>query len=779
MAKRATKKVLSKSRAVSPKSVRNTKGTSMRAKSVARSTAKRPSKSIGAIIRSDTGESIRVTGGPKLQEFAVRWSYLIRNRTPRSAAAASEMTSKLRSDIQNLGLDSVKLGKLAQAEWIEVEIPFRSEHENWESRILPWEFLLTRAIPLPEQKLPPIVTRFLNCSETAPSKPIDWKRPLVYVESAPGKLERFYSFHRERQMIPKHLTGNAWQGATVMVENPTLAELHRQLRERQPLIVHVTGIDIHQGAELLDQEDRRFNDGLYLRSGKQAAPVSAEDFSNAFHRSAAKLVGLNLYHSAARIAPLLIAAGVEAAVGFQDTIDDTIAEIFYAEFYRRWSMTGDPGSAFHAAIRNLMRGNTSIGGAGIVLWSHRSLLPTNPKSTAKNIVSKLVVDEAPGVFNPDASRGLDWDKLLKLEIELRPNINYSLLHNGGSLFNQFYLRNLTGQRIEDLSIQVSLNLGDINLEQTKSLTLTGAGADLRQEIPLSLISTQLRRFRETIKTSLKIAVRWRDHLVYDKNLVLDLLPINEWLDSETDRHWLPSFVQPRDPAVIAIKDKAKKWLHRLTGDATAGFSGYQGVESGKEETWESVNHQVEAIWSALAYEYSIFYTNPPPTYTDQSQRIRTPTEIIESQTGTCLDLTILMAACLEEIDVYPVIFLLNQHAFPGYWQHEDAHWKFWEDWDSSRTPPVSKDRQAMQGKLDERDRHYQWLLNKRGFDRMLKAIHHGLLIPIESVWLTSHSKLDEAIEAGGENLIDRREFLCMLDLPRARANRVLPLPENF
>ena len=51
-----------------------------------------------------------------------------------------------------------------------------------------------------------------------------------------------------------------------------------------------------------------------------------------------------------------------------------------------------------------------------------------------------------------------------------------------------------------------------------------------------------------------------------------------------------------------------------------------------------------------------------------SQRIRTPSEIVAGGFGTCIDLALLFASCLEAVEIYPVVFLLNDHAFPGYWR---------------------------------------------------------------------------------------------------------------
>ncbi len=67
---------------------------------------------------------------------------------------------------------------------------------------------------------------------------------------------------------------------------------------------------------------------------------------------------------------------------------------------------------------------------------------------------------------------------------------------------------------------------------------------------------------------------------------------------------------------------------------------------------------MQAIWTALVNEYRLQYINPPPAYSEQSQRLRTPSDILASNSGTCIDLALLLASCLEYIDIYPVVVLL-------------------------------------------------------------------------------------------------------------------------
>ena len=101
--------------------------------------------------------------------------------------------------------------------------------------------------------------------------------------------------------------------------------------------------------------------------------------------------------------------------------------------------------------------------------------------------------------------------------------------------------------------------------------------------------------------------------------------------------------------------------------------------SGRESFQGSIPSSWQAIWTALVNEFRLQYINPPPAYSDRTQRLRTPGDILGSNSGTCIDLALLLASCLEYIDIYPVIVLLEGHAFAGYWRSDAAHEAFAHD----------------------------------------------------------------------------------------------------
>jgi hypothetical protein len=190
-----------------------------------------------------------------------------------------------------------------------------------------------------------------------------------------------------------------------------------------------------------------------------------------------------------------------------------------------------------------------------------------------------------------------------------------------------------------------------------------------------------------------------------------------------------------------------------------------------------VDKQVQAIWTALVNEYRLQYINPPPAYSQQTQRLLTPTEIVESNSGTCIDLALLLASCLEYIGVYPVVVLLVDHAFVGYWRSEGAHDHFVSVKTIPPTVPGVGSPAARAAALPYVDQ-YGWRLTKLNYAEVMAYVTAGHLVMLEATYLTAAKKFSEAQEQGRANLRNRKEFDSLLDIQVARTASppVTPLP---
>jgi hypothetical protein len=363
-----------------------------------------------------------------------------------------------------------------------------------------------------------------------------------------------------------------------------------------------------------------------------------------------------------------------------------------------------------------------------------------------------------------------------VEVEVKPlaRLNYSLLHNNRPLFDVFTIRKYVEGVLPDVRVEARLYLGAESYPYVRSFDMKRAVEPLAAEVRLPLTSELARGVDENIRTNFHVRVACGKVTLHETTHDVTLLPIDLWKDSDDDRQWLPSFVLPRDPAVTQIIQNAQELLACLADDMGQGFDGYQSFDAEADDPAEGVDRQVRAIWSALISKLPLSYINPPPSYEPESQRLRTPSQVLQSGRGTCIDLTVMLAACLEFVEIHPVIFLLEGHAFPGYWRNEEAH----DDLITVSGASEKVQRESAAGAAETRAdmSALPWTFPRDRYAEIMEHIKQGNLAPLESTLLTSRAGYFEALDAGLENLRFRSEFHSMLDIRRAREVPVTPLP---
>lgn len=174
-----------------------------------------------------------------------------------------------------------------------------------------------------------------------------------------------------------------------------------------------------------------------------------------------------------------------------------------------------------------------------------------------------------------------------------------------------------------------------------------------------LLATQSEASRATIT----FVARAEDVELVRVTREIRILARNEWGGLSGIPDILAAFVLPNDPAVARILRSASDIL-RDAGQSPS-LEGYQGD---KTRVWA----QAQAVWCAIC-GLNIAYINPPASFVDQGQRIRLPSQVLEEGLATCLDTTVLFAACLEAIGLRPLTVLTRGHAFAGLWlSQQDA-----------------------------------------------------------------------------------------------------------
>ncbi len=394
-----------------------------------------------------------------LARLAEEWTYILRSRT--RWANHDEIRQSFRGraldDLVRLGIARQFVKAMASCRHIEVELLDWDRNDARASQIheaaadLPWEYLLSAATRGLGRFQSILITRLFNNMKPAvlPPQPSS----VLFIESAPGRIEDLYEFEPERKRIQAAAgadsapsTGNPPREFTVAATQ-SVSQLKKTVREGKWDAIHVTGLDTHQAAwdveDFYERDDSspawkrifdvsgNIRDGMILREPPVAElPVPYDELADVIvnPKHPPSLVTLNLYYSGARIARELVRNGAHAALGFLDEIDDDLAERFFQEFYLAWckpeSHTTIP-VAFMEAWQKMS--GDGLHGTAIVIWMGHSVFQEMPIGAAAANAMAAANTERDAVLVRQQQTPID--ELLQVDFDVEDEVNYSLLHN--------------------------------------------------------------------------------------------------------------------------------------------------------------------------------------------------------------------------------------------------------------------------------------------------------------------------------------------------------------
>ena len=765
-----------------------------------------PSPFLGSIEILIPGATLtlRECGGPdttpgplspprQLESQAMRWSYVLRTRERwlGKANASQDHEDDAVAMMRDFGIDDAALRRIAAAPRVVVRMPYRTEREGWAARVFPWEYVLAAATRR-HRRLSDHHFTVMRELRTQAVKPRRWKPryrtpKMLFVQSAPGGLRRDWQFDEELRRIR-----GALEGIEVSeLNDPTWQELNNKVRDLEPDLIHLSGFNNLQGLKALREmvsanepvesdfgtrtladllaDDRGVPDGMLLAGVETGvAVVGAQRLATALSGGGAHcayFVGVSLDNSAARTAALIVGERAAlSAVGFQDAIENALVDFFFELVYTQLSTNPwNAPLAFEQAWLRVRTEPNATRATGIALWAGEALVPKSaPAHPPPKAAELRLPTRAPHVLCEPATE-----------------LNYAVLHNKGKLFKLFVVERGNAAETDWLDVDVELHLGAEPARFSQRFRADKSRFDLTAEVLVPLTAALMRSLQEAVNSTIVVQLSHNGVPLERTTHRLRLLPVDQWRDNDKDGQWLPSFVLPRDPAVVRAVEQAQRYVRVLRDNPSAGFEGYQAAASAEEEQMREVDLQVQAIWATLLHEWQLGYINPPPTYSSKldSQRLRTPSVVLGGRAGTCIDLALLFAACLELIDIYPVIFLLKGHALPGYWRHRSFH----EDYQTVRATAASATALLVVDDADPNTsgnrQEFSWQSQGHSAYREIRQlIQARQLVPIETVRLTEHCGFVEAIEAGITAMSEPDDFHSVLDIVTARIDNITPLP---
>jgi hypothetical protein len=305
------------------------------------------------------------------------------------------------------------------------------------------------------------------------------------------------------------------------------------------------------------------------------------------------------------------------------------------------------------------------------------LLPGVPVQTGETTLTLVanVVEESKAEPNPaEAAERRNAFPLLQQRIRIAvtclPSVNYSLVHCDVPIFSTITLSNHSNAALINVDFQLSLH-DYAESQQVSVPSVPASGACTVEPHPRFLFDH--RRLAELTEPTSAVleATANGERLRFTSPVQISILPPNAW-HCTGHENALAGFVMPNSDAVNEVVTRARRYLRGLLTGAR-GFA--DAIESSDPHVVEKT---LKALYLCLRQEYEITYEYEPRSYALDWQMIRFHHQVLEELEGTCIDLALLLAACLENVHRDPVVIIVKtgqdaltgtsvQHAVVGCW----------------------------------------------------------------------------------------------------------------
>jgi very-short-patch-repair endonuclease len=323
---------------------------------------------------------------------------------------------------------------------------------------------------------------------------------------------------------------------------------------------------------------------------------------------------------------------------------------------------------------------------------------------------------------------------VQIGLEADPTVNFAMQQNDVPLVKALRLANGSAAALRDIAVRIWGEPGFV-APWTGHVSEIGPGGTCPvNTADLALSAQCLMNLTESVAGLLHAEVSAGGRILARHVQKVEVLATDQWSGLRSLPEILAAFVLPNHPAVQKVLADAAVVLRDWTGDPS--LTGYQ------TRSRERVLRMAAAAFSAIS-RLGLTYTMPPASFEQEGQRIRLPDRILENRMGTCLDLTLLLAGCLEQAGLHPLVVFTEGHAFGGVWLEEECF------------VDTATDDLA----------------------RLRKRVDLGEISVFESTLLTHPgATFEQAVSEARRKLDVEPDFRCVIDIQRARKSRIRPLP---
>lgn len=247
---------------------------------------------------------------------------------------------------------------------------------------------------------------------------------------------------------------------------------------------------------------------------------------------------------------------------------------------------------------------------------------------------------------------------VSVDLNVASTLSWAGEHCGVPLIRGLRLEDKEGQGFPggELILELRPDLGPVKILQVPPIA--PGESYVLDRIDYRLPAGRLRSVVETEAADLVWILNTQGKTAAMGSTPVEVLPCHHWPGSRTPPALLASFVLPNHPVIGQILRRVSDRLRTASG--TAAIDGYQSRSP------RVARAQVMALYEVIQ-GLNLGYIGVPASFEAAGQKVRLPDMILHDRLANCLDITLLAAACLEQMGLHPLVVLIQGHAFPGVW----------------------------------------------------------------------------------------------------------------
>ena len=328
---------------------------------------------------------------------------------------------------------------------------------------------------------------------------------------------------------------------------------------------------------------------------------------------------------------------------------------------------------------------------------------------------------------------------IRVQFDYLPLINFAMQQNKVSVIHQLSIENMTSEPFRNIQVQITAEPDFGSITPVIMEAIPANNSVCLQSFSLVLSANYFAQLTERMSGSLKIEIRSEAETIFTRTYPIDILAYDQWGGINIFPEMLAAFIPPNHAVLTPIIKRAAAILEQWTG--TPSLDEYQSRNP------DRVRKQMAAIYTALT-EQQIIYSTIPASFEEHGQRVRLIDSVLAQKLGTCLDMALLYASCLESIGLNALIVITKGHAFAGGWLVPETF------------PDPAIDDVS--------------LLTKR----TAEGIYDITLVETTCMNMGHNADFDNAVKSANGKLSDPGSFILAIDIRRARHSGVRPIPQR-